>query len=94
MGTLQEKIAKLSPDRQEKVLVRGKELIAEEMTLRELRLALNITQDQLADMLETGQHNVSRLEHRNYMKLSTLKAISLRLVVSLKSLHPFPIERT
>ncbi len=90
MSTLQDKMATLSPARREKVLACGKELIAEEMTLGELRRALNITQDQVADLLETGQHTVSRLEHRNDMKLSTLDRVVTALGGELKVVASFP----
>lgn len=45
MSTLQDKISQLSPERQKRVLAHGQELIADEMTLRELSQALNITQE-------------------------------------------------
>ena len=90
MSTLQDKIAKLSPERRERVLARGQELIAEEMTLRELRLALDMTQEQLADLLETGQHGISRLERRNDMKLSTLENYVSALGGELKIVASFP----
>jgi hypothetical protein len=38
--TLREKLAKLPKDRQERIKVKADELIAEEMTLRELRKQL------------------------------------------------------
>ena len=43
-----EKIRKLSPSRRKKVEARAAELIAEEMTLRELRLARKLTQVRMA----------------------------------------------
>jgi len=57
MKTLDDKIAAFSPERREKVLSQGQALCAEEMTLRQLRQALNITQDELADRLETAQNS-------------------------------------
>ncbi len=90
MSTLQDKIAQLSPERQKRVLAHGQALIADEMTLRELRLALNITQEQLADRLESGQHSVSRLERRNDMKLSTLNDYVSALGGELKVVASFP----
>ena len=61
---IEEKIKKLSPERRKKVEARAKELIAEEMTLRELRKAHNLTQERLAKVLKIGQEQVSRLEQR------------------------------
>ncbi len=90
MSTLQDKIAQLSPERQKRVLACGQELIADEMTLRELRQALNITQEQFADRLESGQRSVSRLERRNDMKLSTLNGYVAALGGELKIVASFP----
>ncbi len=90
MKTLDDKIAALSPERREKVLAHGQALYAEEMTLRQLRQALNITQDELADRLETAQNNVSRMERRNDMKLSTLEGYVEALGGSLKLVASFP----
>jgi transcriptional regulator with XRE-family HTH domain len=58
--------------RQEKIKARSAELLAEYETLQELRKALNVTQEQLADELGMKQANISRLERRPDMLLSTL----------------------
>jgi len=70
---VEDKIKKLSPAQRKKVEARAKELRAEEMTLRELRTALKMTQVQMAGQLGTTQDNVSRLEKRNDLLLSTLR---------------------
>jgi DNA-binding Xre family transcriptional regulator len=90
MKTLDDKIAALCPERREKVLAHGQALYGEEMTLRQLRQALNITQNELADRLETAQNNVSRMERRNDMKLSTLEGYVEALGGSLKLVASFP----
>ena len=54
------------------VEARAKELIAEELTLRDLRKAHSLTQVQVAKTLGIGQEHVSRLEHQSDMLLSTL----------------------
>ena len=56
------KIRKLSTSQRTKVEVRAAELIAEEMTLRELRKARKLTQVRLARRLGITQDGVSRLE--------------------------------
>jgi transcriptional regulator with XRE-family HTH domain len=70
--TLAEDLAKLPAARREKIERRAAELIAEEMSLRELRRALGRTQVKVAKDLKIGQHAVSRLESRADMLISTL----------------------
>jgi transcriptional regulator with XRE-family HTH domain len=48
-------------------------LIAEEMSLRDLRTAQKRTQASIADALGIGQDSVSRLEQRSDLLLSTLR---------------------
>jgi DNA-binding XRE family transcriptional regulator len=55
-----------------KVESRAAKLIAEEMTLRELRRKLALTQAGVAKALGTTQDRVSRLEKRGDLLLSTL----------------------
>ena len=68
-----DKIRKLSPSQRRKVEARAKELIAEEMTLRELRKARKLTQVRMAKALGVNQDSVSRLEKRSDFLLSTLR---------------------
>jgi DNA-binding XRE family transcriptional regulator len=68
-----EKIRKLSPARRQKVEARAVELIAEEMTLRQLRTARKLTQARVAKRLGITQDSVSRLEKRSDLLLSTLR---------------------
>jgi transcriptional regulator with XRE-family HTH domain len=73
MGTtLRAKINSLPPDRQAKIQAMADELIAEEMTLRALRQARQLTQVQLAERLKIGQDAVSRMENRADLHLSIL----------------------
>ncbi len=73
MGTpLKNKIASLPPQRQAKIKAMADELIAEEMTLRALRQARQLTQLQVAEQLNIGQEAVSRMENRTDIHLSTL----------------------
>lgn len=70
--TLDQKLADLSPERRARVEARTAELVAEEMTLQELRRAQARTQVQVARRLKVGQVAVSRLEQRADLMLSTL----------------------
>lgn len=67
------KIRKLSAAQRKKVEARAEELIAEEMTLRELRTARRFTQVRMAKTLGITQDSVSRLEKRSDLLLSTLR---------------------
>jgi transcriptional regulator with XRE-family HTH domain len=63
----------LKTTQSKKVEARAAELIAEEMTLQELRLARKLTQASVAKALGITQDSVSRLEKRSDILLSTLR---------------------
>ena len=65
---------KMSPERKRKIEARAAEVIAEEMTLQELRKAHRMTQESLAASLNVGQDQISRLEKRSDLLLSTLRS--------------------
>lgn len=71
--TLDEMIGTLPATQRGVVSRRTKELIAEELTLQELRKALRLTQQDVARRLSKGQEVVSRLEQREDLLLSTLR---------------------
>ena len=73
MKTLQEVIAEQPASSRRKIAKRVKELVAEEMTMRELRKARKMTQVELAKALGVKQEQVSRSEKRVDLHLSTLK---------------------
>jgi DNA-binding XRE family transcriptional regulator len=58
--TLEEIMNRLPKERQERIEAMAAELIAEEMSLRELRQELNLTQEHLAQKLGINQENISR----------------------------------
>lgn len=66
-------IRKLSPAERRKVEDRAAEIIAEEMSLRDLRKARRLTQARVAKRLGITQDSVSRLEKRSDLLLSTLR---------------------
>jgi len=72
--TNRERIRKeLGPVRRKKIAARAAQLIAEEMTLQELRRARKLTQVRMAKALGIGQDGVSKLEKRSDLLLSTLR---------------------
>jgi DNA-binding XRE family transcriptional regulator len=68
-----EVIRKLSPADRKKVEDRAAEIIAEEMSLRDLRKARELTQARVAKTLGITQDSVSRLEKRSDLLISTLR---------------------
>jgi transcriptional regulator with XRE-family HTH domain len=85
-----DKIKNLSPAQRKKVEARAAQLIAEEMTLRELRHARKLTQARMAKMLGTSQDSVSRLEKRSDLLLSTLRRSIEAMGGSLSLVARFP----
>lgn len=96
--TLAKKIQQLPADRRTKVEARAADLIAEEMSLRDLRKAMNRTQVDVAKALKVGQDTVSRYEQRSDMLLSTLKGYveamggELGLVVTFPNRKPVKLK--
>lgn len=70
---IRKKIAKLSAAQRKKVEDRAAEIVAEEMSLRDLRKARKLTQARVARSLGITQDSVSRLEKRSDLLLSTLR---------------------
>ncbi|SRR5579884_3848678 len=85
-----DKIRRLSAGRRRKIEARAKELIAEEMTLRELRKARKLTQVRMARKLGITQDGVSRLEKRSDLLLSTLQKTVQAMGGNLSLVAEFP----
>ena len=83
-------IAGLDPARRRKVEEMAAELLAEEMTLRELRKARKLTQVRVARKLGINQDAVSRLEQRSDLLLSTLRRTVEAMGGSLSLIARFP----
>jgi DNA-binding XRE family transcriptional regulator len=90
MKTLQQVIAEQPASSRRKIEKRSAELIAQEMTMRELRKARKITQVQLAKKLGVNQEQVSRSEKRADIHLSTLKRSVEALGGTLTLIAQFP----
>ncbi len=92
---LEQVLAKLPAKRRAKVERRAAELA----TLKDLRLAVRQTQEELASSLGVGQDTISRLERRSDMLLSTLKRYveamggTLDLVARFPNRPPLLIEQ-
>ena len=66
-------IRKLNPAERNKIEDRAADIIAEEMSLRDLRKARKLTQARVAKTLGITQDSVSRLEKRSDLLISTLR---------------------
>jgi predicted transcriptional regulator len=97
MTSHDEYMRKISPDRRAKIEARAKELIAEEMTLREVRKALEFSQETLAEVLGWRQGDLSKFERRADAYLSTIRRYieamggTLELVATFPNLRPVTI---
>ena len=83
-------IGRFSTEDQAKIGDRARQLVAEELTLRDLRKARDLTQNQVGEMLGIGQEHVSRLEQRADMLLSTLAGYVRAMGGDLKLVVRFP----
>ncbi len=90
MTTLSERLDRLPPARRKKVEERAKALIAEEMSLRDLRKARKQTQVRVAKELGINQENVSRIEKRSDLLLSTLSGYVEAMGGTLRLVAEFP----
>lgn len=72
------------------VAARTQELIAEELTLRDLRQAQNLTQERMAELMGVEQESVSRLERRADLLLSTLSSYVAAMGGRLRLVAEFP----
>jgi DNA-binding XRE family transcriptional regulator len=90
MRTLNDVIGKLPAARQRKIEDRARELIAEELTLQDIRKARKLTQEQMAKTLNIGQDSISRLEKRSDMMLSTMRSYVEAMGGSLELVARFP----
>ena len=88
--TLSDKMKKLSVARRKKVENRAAQLIAQEMSLRDLRKARSLTQERIAEILNTSQDRVSRLEKRTDLLISTLRRYVIAMGGNLSLVAEFP----
>jgi hypothetical protein len=88
--TLKELIASLPAEERRAIEARTEELVAEEMSLRDLRRAARLTQVRMAKTLGIGQEGVSRLEKRSDLLVSTLRGYVEAMGGRLRFVAEFP----
>ncbi len=72
------------------IAARARELVAEYLTLQDLRKARTLTQERMAKLLGIKQENVSRLEKRTDLLLSTLSNYVTAMGGRLQIIAEFP----
>jgi transcriptional regulator with XRE-family HTH domain len=87
---VEEIIRKLTPAQRKRVERRAAELMAEEMTLQQLRHARKLTQARLAKSLHIGQEGISKLEQRTDLLISTLRSCVKGMGGELHLIAEFP----
>jgi len=88
--TLDDVIDALPESERAKIEARAGELVAEEMSLRELRKAIGKTQTAVAKRLKVGQDAVSKIETRGDMYVSTLRDFIKAMGGDLQLVAQFP----
>ena len=88
--TLDDVIAALPKGERAKIETRARELVAEEMSLQDLRKAIGKTQMAIAKRLKVGQHAISKLEARSDMYISTLRGFVKAMGGELELVAKFP----
>ncbi len=83
-------LAKLPKSRRDAIQARARELIAEELTLAELREVRRRSQAELAKKLGVQQAAISKLERRADMYLSTLRNLIEAMGGTLEIIAQFP----
>jgi transcriptional regulator with XRE-family HTH domain len=95
---LEDIIASLPPQRQQAIQEETERLIAEEMTLQELRKALAQSQQEISKALHVNQAQVSKIERRTDMYVSTLRsfieAMGGQLEIIARLPHHAPVRIT
>lgn len=81
--------AKMSPEARAKAEEQTRQLM-QEMPLQELRQARKMSQEQMAKSLHTKQSNVSRIEKRTDMYISTLRNVIKAMGGDLEIVAHFP----
>ena len=81
--------ASLKPERRARNQQRT-QIMVEEIALQELRQALNLTQEQVTEIMQMNQAAVSKMEHQSDMYISTLQKFVRAMGGHLKLVASFP----
>ena len=90
---VEEVLSSLPAGEQDAVEVRGQQILAtarRQMTMAELRKTRKVSQAAMAEVLGIGQEQISRLERRRDLRLSTIERTIHALGGELKIIATFP----
>ena len=79
----------MAPERRRRIEMKT-ELLKNAMALQELRQALDLTQDELANTLHLKQSAISKFESQSDIYISTLRKILFAMGADLKIIARFP----
>jgi len=82
-------IENLPPERRERIRIKTG-VLKNEMALHELRQALQLTQEELANSLNMKQTAISKFEHQSDIFISTLRKILFAMGADLRIVAHFP----
>jgi transcriptional regulator with XRE-family HTH domain len=90
MRSMDDFISNLPVARRVAIEARGAKLVEEEKTLQEIRKALHLTQETVAEALNIKQVNISTLEKRSDFLISTLRKYIQAMGGELNLIAEFP----
>ena len=82
-------LEKMTPERRERIEIK-KTLLKNDMALKELRLALRLTKEDLENSLHLNQAAISKFERQSDIYISTLRKILSVMGADLKIIAHFP----
>ena len=88
--TFEQFLAKLPQEEQLAIAQEGERLIAQEMTLQELRKARERSQQLVGEILHVNQAAISKIERRTDMYVSTLRSFIQAMGGELEIIARFP----
>ncbi|NEQ71000.1 MAG: XRE family transcriptional regulator [Symploca sp. SIO2D2] len=92
--TLSEELAKLSPERQEKIKARASRLYLEELTFKYLQEKLGVSEAELAQYFAEPQLMSSQIESPENLELNTLREVvkalggTLEVIITIPNKEP------
>ena len=96
--TLSEELAKLSPERQEKIKARASKIYLEELTLNYLQEKLGFSESELAKYFAQQQPVESKFEEKENLELNTLREVlralggTLEIIVKIPNKDPLVLS--